>query len=127
MKEIISTGKAPQAIGPYSQAVKVKCAQLVFCSGQIAIDPQTKKIVGKTAAEQCKQVMKNLSEVLRSAGIGFESVVKTTIYLADMKDFASVNEVYGSYFDKQPPARATIQAAGLPLDARVEIDAIAVI
>jgi 2-iminobutanoate/2-iminopropanoate deaminase len=126
MKEIISTGKAPQAIGPYSQAVKAKCPQLVFCSGQIAIDPVTKNIVGDTAAEQCKQVMKNLSEVLRSAGVGFENVVKTTIYLSDIKDFASVNEVYGSFFEKQPPARATVEVSRLPLDAKVEIDAVAV-
>lgn len=126
MKEIISTGKAPQAIGPYSQAVKAKCPQLVFCSGQIAIDPATKKVVGDTAAEQCRQVMKNLNEVLRSAGVGFENVVKTTIYLSDMKDFASVNEVYGSIFEKQPPARATVEVARLPLDVKVEIDAIAV-
>lgn len=126
MKEVIATGKAPQAIGPYSQGVKIKCTQMIFCSGQVAIDPATKKLVGSTAAEQCKQVMKNLSEVLRTAGVGFESVVKTTIYLADLNDYPDVNQVYATFFEKNPPARAAIQAVRLPLDAKVEIDAIAV-
>ena len=127
MKEIIATGKAPQAIGPYSQGIKVSCSQMIFCSGQVAIDPATKKIVGTTAAEQCQQVMKNLSEVLRSAGVGFSSVVKTTVYLSDFNDFSAVNEVYATFFEKNPPARATVQAARLPLEAKVEIDAIAVV
>jgi len=127
MKEIIITDKAPQAIGPYSQGTKAKCSNLLFCSGQVAIDPSTKKIVGNTAAEQCRQVMKNLGEILKSGGAGYTDVVKTTIYLADLADFSSVNEVYAAFFDKHPPARATVQVSRLPLDAKVEIDAIAVI
>ncbi len=124
MKEAIQTSNAPQAIGPYSQAIKTDCSKLVFCSGQIPLDPQTKKIVGETAAEQCRQVMDNLGEVIKAAGGTFENVVKTTIFLTDLKDFAQVNEVYGAYFESDPPARATIQAAGLPLAVKVEIDAI---
>ncbi len=124
MKEAIQTSNAPQAIGPYSQAIKTDCSKLVFCSGQIPLDPQTKKIVGETAAEQCRQVMDNLNEVIKAAGGTFENVVKTTIFLTDLKDFAQVNEVYGAYFESDPPARATIQAAGLPLAVKVEIDAI---
>ena len=124
MKEAIQTSNAPQAIGPYSQAIKTDCSKLVFCSGQIPLDPQTKKIVGETAAEQCRQVMNNLDEVIKAAGGTLENVVKTTIFLADMKDFAEVNEVYAAYFESIPPARATIQAAGLPMAVKVEIDAI---
>ncbi len=124
MKEAIQTSNAPEAIGPYSQAIKTDCSKLVFCSGQIPLDPQTKKIVGETAAEQCRQVMDNLNEVIKAAGGTFENVVKTTIFLTDLKDFAQVNEVYGAYFESDPPARATIQAAGLPMAVKVEIDAI---
>ncbi len=126
MKEIIETLKAPQAIGPYSQGVKVPCSNLLFCSGQVAIDPETKQVVGTTAAEQCRQVIKNLGEILKAGGAGDDDVVKTTVYLADMADFKAVNEVYAEFFDRQPPARATVQVARLPLDAKVEIDAIAV-
>jgi 2-iminobutanoate/2-iminopropanoate deaminase len=126
MKEVISTLKAPPAIGPYSQGTKSAGGQLIFCSGQVAIDPSTKQLVGETAAEQCKQVMKNLGEVLKAAGAGYNNIVKTTIYLLDMSDFKSVNESYASFFEKDPPARATVQVARLPLDAKVEIDAIAV-
>jgi len=124
VKEAIQTSNAPEAIGPYSQAIKTDCSKLVFCSGQIPLDPQTKKIVGETAAEQCRQVMDNLNEVIKAAGGTFENVVKTTIFLTDLKDFAQVNEVYGAYFESDPPARATIQAAGLPMAVKVEIDAI---
>lgn len=127
MKEVIATLKAPQAIGPYSQGIKISCSNLIFCSGQAAIDPETKKIIGDTAAEQCRQVLKNLGEILKAAGAGYDNIVKTTMYLSDMNDFKSVNEVYASFFDKQPPARATVQVSRLPLDAKVEIDAIAVI
>jgi len=125
MKQAISTDKAPGAIGPYSQAIKVPCATLVFCSGQIALDPKTGAIVGKTAAEQCRRVMENLAAVLEAAGADLTKVVKTTIFLADMDEFAAVNEVYGSYFAGHPPARSTVQAARLPRDVRVEIEAIA--
>ncbi len=127
MKEVIATIKAPQAIGPYSQGIKISGSNLIFCSGQVAIDPETKKIIGNTAAEQCQQVLKNLGEILKSAGAGYNDIVKTTMYLSDMNDFKSVNEVYATFFDKQPPARATVQVSRLPLDAKVEIDAIAVI
>lgn len=125
MGEAVNTSKAPAAVGPYSQAVKVQCSSLVFCSGQVAIDPATGKLVGETASEQCRQAMINLGEVLKAAGADFSKVVKTTIFLADMADFKAVNEVYATYFKAAPPARATFQVAGLPLGARVEIEAIA--
>ena len=127
MKEIISTDSAPAAIGPYSQAVKVPCGTLLFCSGQIALDPKTMQVVGTDAAEQCRQIMENLGAVLKAAGAGFPHVVKTTIYLADMNDFAAVNEVYAAYFKTDPPARATVEVARLPKDVKLEIDAIAVL
>lgn len=125
MKEIISTKKAPAAIGPYSQAVRTDCVNLVFCSGQIALDSETMEIVGQTAAEQTRKVMDNLSAVLQASGAGLNNIVKTTIYLSDMDDFAAVNEVYAGYFDAEPPARATVQVSRLPKDVKVEIDAIA--
>jgi len=124
VKEVIQTNNAPQAIGPYSQAIKTDCGKLVFCSGQIPLDPQTEKIVGETAAEQCRQAMNNLKEVIAAAGGTFENVVKTTIFLTDMADFSEVNKVYAAYFESNPPARATVQAAGLPMAVKVEIDAI---
>ncbi len=127
MKEIIRTDKAPAAIGPYSQAVKVPCGTMLFCSGQIPLDPKTMEVVGSTAREQTKQVMDNLGAVLKEAGVDFSNVVKTTIFLADMSDFVAINEVYAAYFDDKPPARAAVQVARLPKDVRVQIDAIAVI
>lgn len=125
MKEIISTENAPGAIGPYSQAVKA--GNMVFCSGQIPIDPQTGEFVSNEIGAQTEQVLKNLSAVLKAAGTGFNSVVKTTVFLIDMNDFAAMNEVYAKYFSENNPARATVQAARLPRDARVEIECIAVI
>lgn len=127
MKEIIRTDKAPAAIGPYSQAVKAPCATMLFCSGQIPLDPKTMEVVGTDAREQTKQVMDNLGAVLKEAGVNFSNVVKTTIFLADMSDFMAVNEVYAAYFDDNPPARAAVQVARLPKDVRVEIEAIAVL
>ncbi len=124
MKEIISTEKAPGAIGPYSQAVKV--GDFVFCSGQIPIDPATGEFVSQEVAAQTEQVIKNLGEVLKAAGTSLDNVVKTTVFLADMNDFAAMNEVYAKHFTEKP-ARATVQAARLPRDARVEIEVIAVI
>jgi len=124
VREIVATEAAPQAIGPYSQAVSL--GDFVFTSGQIPIDPKTGVFVEGGIAEQTEQVLRNLSEVLRAAGTSLEAVVKTTVYLADMNDFAAMNEVYGRYFSNEPPARSTVQAARLPRDARVEIDAIAV-
>lgn len=122
--EIIATENAPGAIGPYSQAVKA--GGMVFCSGQIPIDISTGEFVSQDVSEQTEQVLKNLSAVLEAAGSGLNKVVKTTVFLADMNDFAAMNEVYAKYFNENKPARATIQAARLPRDARVEIDCIAV-
>ncbi|HYG11444.1 MAG TPA: RidA family protein [Pyrinomonadaceae bacterium] len=124
VREIVATEAAPQAIGPYSQAVSL--GDFVFTSGQIPIDPKTGVFVEGGIAEQTEQVLRNLAEVLRAAGTSLEGVVKTTVFLADMNDFAAMNEVYGRYFSDEPPARSTVQAARLPRDARVEIDAIAV-
>lgn len=124
MKEIIATDRAPQAIGPYSQAVQA--GNLIFASGQIPIDPATGQFVAGGIAEQTEQVLKNLKAVFEAAGVGLNQVVKTTVFLANMDDFTAMNEVYGRYFNDAPPARATVQAARLPRDARVEIEAIAV-
>jgi 2-iminobutanoate/2-iminopropanoate deaminase len=124
VKEIISTENAPAAIGPYSQAVK--SGGFVFCSGQIPIDPATGEFVSNDIAEQTHQVLKNLAAVLKAAGSSFNDVVKTTVFLADMNDFVAMNEVYGKYFSENKPARATVQAARLPRDARVEIECVAI-
>ena len=120
----VSTEKAPQAIGPYSQAITTD--GLVFTAGQVALDPQSGELVGTTAAQQTEQVFKNLQAVLTAAGTNLDNVVKTTVYLADMADFAQMNEVYAKHFGTHKPARSTVQAAGLPKAARVEIDVIAV-
>jgi len=122
-KQIIATDLAPKAIGPYSQAVDF--SGLVFLSGQIPLDPATGNLVTGGAAEQTRQVMENLGEVLRAAGAGFSNVLRSTIYLTNLEDFSKVNEVYGSYFPTEPPARATVQVAALPRGASVEIDMIA--
>ena len=125
MKEIISTENAPGAIGPYSQAVKV--GNMIFCSGQIPIDPKTGEFVSDDVAEQTEQVLRNLNAVLEAAGSSLNNVVKTTVFLADMNDFVAMNEVYARFFSENKPARATVQAARLPKDARVEIDCIAIL
>lgn len=125
MREIISTEKAPGAIGPYSQAIKT--GGVVYCSGQIPIDPVTGEFVSNDISEQTDQVLKNLAAVLEAAQTNLGNVVKTTVFLADMSDFAAMNEVYGRYFSENKPARATVQAARLPRDARVEIECIAVV
>ena len=124
VKQIIATDRAPRAIGPYSQAVRA--GNLVFASGQIPIDPATGEFVAGGVAEQTDQVLRNLTSVFAAAGVELNQIVKTTVFLADMEDFAAMNEVYGRFFGAQPPARATVQAARLPRDARVEIEAIAV-
>jgi 2-iminobutanoate/2-iminopropanoate deaminase len=124
MKKIISTSEAPAAIGPYSQAVRV--GSMLFCAGQIPLDPKTGEIVSPEIEAQTKQVMQNIGAVLRSAGLSFDHVVKTTIFLADFADFQTVNEIYGSHFQKEPPARSTVQVAALPKKSRVEIEVIAV-
>ena len=125
VREIISTDKAPRAIGPYSQAVRA--GGFVFASGQIPIDPATGEFVAGGVAEQTDQVLRNVSAVLEAAGTRLDRVVKTTVFLADMNDFIAMNEVYGRFFAEQPPARATVQAARLPRDAKVEIEAIAML
>lgn len=125
MKTIIQTPNAPAPIGPYNQAILVDST--LYASGQIALDPKTMELVNKDIETETTQVMKNLSEVLRAAGMDFVDVVKTTIFLCDIKDFAAVNEVYGSYFDhKVAPARETVQVAALPKNVRVEISVIAI-
>jgi 2-iminobutanoate/2-iminopropanoate deaminase len=125
LKDSIQTEDAPQAIGPYSQAIKA--GGFLFASGQIPIDPLTGQFVAGGIAEQTEQVLKNLSAVLQAGGSSLDRVVKTTVFLADMDEFALMNEVYGKYFGEGLPARATVQAARLPRDARVEIEAIAVV
>jgi 2-iminobutanoate/2-iminopropanoate deaminase len=125
VKETISTENAPGAIGPYSQAVRA--GNMIFCSGQIPIDAKTGEFVSSDVAEQTRQVLKNLSAVLEAAGTDLNNVVKTTVFLADMNDFTAMNEVYAEFFNDNKPARATVQAARLPRDARVEIDCIAVL
>lgn len=126
-RSIVSTADAPKAIGPYSQAVRA--GQLVFLSGQIPLDPASGEMVGGADVEaQTRQVMANLAAVLAAAGSGFQHVVKTTIFLTDLADFARVNQVYGAAFDGvQPPARATVQVAALPRGAKVEIEAVAIV
>jgi len=119
----VTTPHAPGAIGPYSQAIRA--GDFVFLSGQIPLDPATGQLVAGGIAEQTHQVLKNLGAVLEAAGASYAAVVKTTVYLADMGEFGTVNEIYGTYFSSPAPARATVQAARLPRDVRVEIDAIA--
>jgi 2-iminobutanoate/2-iminopropanoate deaminase len=125
VKDIITTDRAPAAIGPYSQAIRA--GDLIFASGQIPIDPATGEFVAGGVSEQTEQVLRNLTAVFEAAGVPLNQVVKTTVFLTDMDDFTAMNEVYGRFFSEQPPARATVQAARLPRDARVEIEAIAVV
>ena len=125
VKNIITTERAPRAIGPYSQAVRA--GNLIFASGQIPIDPATGEFVAGGIAEQTEQVLRNLTAVFEAAGVEMNLVVKTTVFLADMDDFTAMNDVYGRFFGEEPPARATVQAARLPRDARVEIEAIAMV
>lgn len=122
-RKALTTADAPAAIGPYSQAVTA--GDFLFASGQIPLDPATGQLVDGGIAEQTHRVFKNLAAILAAAGIGFEKVVKTNVYLSDMTDFAAMNEIYGTYFPAPAPARATIQAARLPRDVKVEIDFVA--
>lgn len=122
-RQAVSTPTAPKAIGPYSQAIRA--GSLIFVSGQIPIDPATGALVDGDIAAQTHRVFQNLGEILKAAGATFDHVVRTTVYLADMNDFAAMNDAYGTYFGTPAPARATVQAARLPKDARVEIDLIA--
>ena len=125
MKKIVATEKAPQAIGPYSQAVVHN--GMAYLSGQIPLDPATGQLVEAEIAAQTTRVLENLKAVLEACGSGLDQVVKTTVYIQDMREFARMNEVYATYFSQNPPARSTVEAARLPRDVRVEIDAIAIV
>lgn len=122
-KEIIATDKAPQAIGPYSQGLRA--GGFLFCSGQIPLDPETGVLSEGGIAQQTERVMENIAAVLAAAGLSFADVVKSTIYLTDLADFAQVNEIYGRRFPENPPARSTVEVKGLPRGAQVEIEVLA--
>ena len=123
MKKIISTTEAPAAIGPYSQAVRT--GAMIFCAGQVPLDPKTGQIVSEDISEQTRRVLDNLTAVLKAEGLTMANVVKTTVFLADFGDFPKMNEIYATYFTDQPPARSTVGVSTLPKNARVEIEAIA--
>lgn len=123
MKKIVSTKDAPAAVGPYSQAIR--CGAMLFCAGQIPLDPQSGQIESDDISAQTKRVLENVSAVLRAANLNFGHVVKTTIFLTSMGDFQTVNEIYGSYFKENPPARSTVEVSALPKGAKVEIEVIA--
>jgi 2-iminobutanoate/2-iminopropanoate deaminase len=125
MRQVVSAPDAPKAMGAYSPAIKA--GNLLFVSGQIPIDPSTGNLIQGDITAQAEQVMRNLTALLRAAGLGFDHVVRTTVYLADMNDFAAMNEVYSRYIVDPPPARATVQVARLPRDVKIEVDAIAVL
>ena len=127
MKTIIQTGDAPDAIGPYSQAVRVRASEFLFLSGQIGLDPQTGELVPGDIEDQTERVLRNLEGVLRAAGSSLDQVVKTTIYLTDMEEFPRVNQVYGKFFGESLPARATVGVSSLPKGALVEVEALAVV
>ncbi|MBE0411367.1 MAG: RidA family protein [Anaerolineales bacterium] len=124
-KEIITSANAPQPIGPYSAGVK--SGKFVFTAGQIGIDPQTGEVVSGGVEAETRQVMRNLKSILEAAGSSLDSVVKTTVFLRDMGDFAAMNSIYGEFFSQEPPARTTVQVAGLPKGVAVEIEAVAVL
>ena len=123
MRQAVSSPSAPKAIGPYSQAIKA--GNLLFVSGQVPIDPATGNLIDGDIATQTHRVCKNIGEILKAAGVSFDAVVRSTVYLQDMNEFAKMNEVYGTYFSSPAPARATVQVARLPKDAKIEIDVIA--
>jgi 2-iminobutanoate/2-iminopropanoate deaminase len=124
MKKIISTTEAPAAVGPYSQAVRI--GSTIYCAGQIPLDPKSGQIVSADISEQTRRVLDNITAVLKAEGLSFENIVKTTVFLTDLADFQTVNEIYASYFKQAPPARSTVQVSALPKGARIEIEAIAV-
>ena len=124
MKKIISTTDAPAAIGPYSQGVRV--GSTIYYSGQIPLDPRTEQVVSGGVDVQTRRVMENIGGLLKAEGLSFDNIVKSTIFLADINDFQTVNEIYGSYFKQAPPARSTVQAGALPKGARIEIEVMAV-
>ena len=123
MREVIATGQAPQAIGPYSQAIRA--AGLIFTSGQVAIDPATQQVISGDISAQTERVLKNLAAILQASGSNLEKVLRCTVFLKNMGEFAAMNEVYGRYFKQAPPARSTVEVARLPKDVLVEIDVIA--
>jgi 2-iminobutanoate/2-iminopropanoate deaminase len=123
MRKAVTTSKAPKAIGPYSQAVK--CNGLIFVSGQVAIDPATQQVIEGDVAAQTDRVMKNLSAILSASGSKFDQVLRTTVFLKNMDDFAAMNAVYAKYFKAEPPARSTVEVARLPKNVLLEIDVIA--
>ena len=123
MKKIISTNEAPAAVGPYSQAVRV--GSTIYCAGQIPLDPKSGQIVPGDIGAQTRRVLENITAVLKAEGLSFQNIVKTTIFLTDLADFQTVNEIYGSYFKQAPPARSTVQVPALPKGARIEIEAVA--
>ena len=123
MREVIATEQAPQAIGPYSQAIRAQ--GLIFTSGQIAIDPATAQIIAGNVSAQTDRVLKNLAAILQASGSSLEKVLRCTVFLKNMGDFAAMNEVYGRYFQQEPPARSTVEVARLPKDVLIEIDVIA--
>ncbi len=125
MKEVVSTDKAPAAIGPYTQAVKIRASEMLFCSGQVPLNPESGQLVVGPVAEQAKRVMENLKAIIEASGFTLSDVVKTTIYLTDLGDFNAVNSVYESFFSGSFPARSTVQVAALPRGAAIEVDAIA--
>ena len=125
MRQAVSTDQAPKAIGPYSQGIRA--ANLLFVSGQVPIDPATGNLIEGDIAAQTRRVFENISAILKAAGASLDNVTRTTVFLADMGDFAAMNEVYAGYFKTPAPARSTVQAARLPKDARIEIDVIAVL
>lgn len=124
MKKIVSTTEAPAAVGPYSQAVRI--GPMLFTAGQIPLDPQSGQIVSQNISEQTRRVLDNLTAVLKAEGMDFNHIVKTTVFMTNLGDFAAMNEVYASYFTDQPPARSTVQVSALPKAASVEIECIAV-
>ena len=123
MREVIATDQAPQAIGPYSQAIRAE--GLIFTSGQVAIDPATQQVIAGDVSAQTDRVLKNLAAILRASGSSLEKVLRCTVFLKNMGEFAAMNEVYGRYFNQSPPARSTVEVARLPKDVLVEIDVIA--
>lgn len=125
VREIVVTKKAPSAIGPYSQAIKTK--DMVFVSGQLAIDPSSGELILGDIRKETRQALNNLKQILLAAGSELNRVIKTTLYISDMDDFGSINEVYADFFDQDPPARACVQVARLPKDANVEVEAVALL
>jgi 2-iminobutanoate/2-iminopropanoate deaminase len=123
MREVIATDQAPQAIGPYSQAIRAE--GLIFTSGQVAIDPATQQVIAGDVSAQTDRVLKNLAAILRASGSSLEKVLRCTVFLKNMGEFAAMNEVYGRYFKQSPPARSTVEVARLPKDVLVEIDVVA--